>query len=245
MGVDLPDLSPTAGRPFGRGVSQHGRRHRSRSVDRSSASVATLRIEARSSPASAKVARWRRSFSHRHPRATIAGAVSLRPDHLRTYPRTPLLDTDRQTAHSEGGFAYGPWPSLPGFWAVGFPAGRDTPGRQRIAAMKAAGTPVDIVVGPPPAARRKRWRHCYARTSRRPRARRRRASPSFPWSNCLQSRAGLCWRSSFPAMAVGAILTRPSARSCSRMVSLSSAGTACVTSGAESPPNGQLATLAP
>ena len=24
----------------------------------------------------------------------------------------------------EGGFAYGPWSSLPGFWVVGFPVGR-------------------------------------------------------------------------------------------------------------------------
>ena len=36
------------------------------------------------------------------------------------------------------------WPSLPGFWVVAFPVGSDGPGRQRIAALKAAGTPVDI-----------------------------------------------------------------------------------------------------
>ena len=81
------------------------------------------------------------------PGATIAGAVAYDPTtSVRT--RVPLCSTPTAMAHSEGGFAYGPWPSLPGFWAVGFPAGRDTPGRQRIAAMKAAGTPVDIVVRP-------------------------------------------------------------------------------------------------
>jgi hypothetical protein len=43
-----------------------------------------------------------------------------------------------------GGFVYGPWRSLPGFWMVAFPDSSNGPGRQRIAMLKAAGTPVDI-----------------------------------------------------------------------------------------------------
>ena len=75
------------------------------------------------------------------PAATIAGAVSYDP--TTTVPsRIPLCSAT--SAEPGGGFAYGPWPSLPGFWIVGFPAGRDTPGRQRIAALKAAGTPVNV-----------------------------------------------------------------------------------------------------
>jgi phosphatidylglycerol lysyltransferase len=75
------------------------------------------------------------------PAATIAGAESYDPTTtLRS--RIPLCSTSATSA--EGEFAYGPWPSLPGLWVVGFPAGRDTPGRQRIAALKAAGTPINV-----------------------------------------------------------------------------------------------------
>jgi phosphatidylglycerol lysyltransferase len=77
------------------------------------------------------------------PGATIAGAVSYDPT-LSVRSRIPLCSTSTTSAEPGGGFAYGPWPSLPGFWMVGFPAGRDTPGRQRIAALKAAGTPVNV-----------------------------------------------------------------------------------------------------
>jgi type IV secretory pathway VirJ component len=77
------------------------------------------------------------------PAATIAGAVSYDPT-ISVRSRIPLCSTSATSAEPEGGFAYGPWPSLPGFWIVGFPAGRDTPGRQRIAALKAAGTPVNV-----------------------------------------------------------------------------------------------------
>jgi type IV secretory pathway VirJ component len=77
------------------------------------------------------------------PAATIAGAVSYDPT-ISVRSRIPLCSTSATSAEPEGVFAYGPWPSLPGFWMVGFPAGHDTPGRQRIAALKAAGTPIDV-----------------------------------------------------------------------------------------------------
>ena len=60
------------------------------------------------------------------------------------HTRIPLCPTSGAKTDPQGGFAYGPWPSLPGFWVVAFPVGPDNPGRQRIAALKAAGTPVDI-----------------------------------------------------------------------------------------------------
>ena len=78
------------------------------------------------------------------PAATIAGAVSYDPT-VAVRTRIPLCSASAAKTDPEGGFAYGPWPSLPGFWVVAFPVGPDTPGRQRIAALKAAGTPVDVV----------------------------------------------------------------------------------------------------
>jgi phosphatidylglycerol lysyltransferase len=77
------------------------------------------------------------------PAATIAGAVAYDPT-TSVHTRVPLCSTPVATPSPAGGFAYGPWPSLPGFWTVGFPAARDTPERQRIAALRAAGTPIDI-----------------------------------------------------------------------------------------------------
>jgi phosphatidylglycerol lysyltransferase len=77
------------------------------------------------------------------PATTIAGAVSYDPT-ISVHSRIPLCSASATSAEPEGGFAYGPWPSLPGFWMVGFPADHDTPGRQRIAALKAAGTPVYV-----------------------------------------------------------------------------------------------------
>lgn len=77
------------------------------------------------------------------PTVTIAGAVTYDPTPS-VHTRAPLCSTPAATAVPEGGFAYGPWQSLPGFWVVGFPAGLDTPGRRRIAALKASGTPVEI-----------------------------------------------------------------------------------------------------
>jgi type IV secretory pathway VirJ component len=77
------------------------------------------------------------------PAATIAGAVAYDPTPS-VDTRVPLCSIPAAMAEPAGGFAYGPWPTLPGFWVVGFPSGGDTPARQRIAALKAAGTPVDI-----------------------------------------------------------------------------------------------------
>ena len=77
------------------------------------------------------------------PAATIAGAVSYDPT-VAVHTRIPLCSKSGAKPDPQGGFAYGPWPSLPGFWVVAFPVGPDSPGRQRIAALKAAGTPVDI-----------------------------------------------------------------------------------------------------
>jgi type IV secretory pathway VirJ component len=79
----------------------------------------------------------------RAPAATIAGAVSYDPT-VAVQTRTPLCSTPGAQAGPHGGFVYGPWPSLPGFWIAAFPVGSDGPGRQRIAALKAAGTPIDI-----------------------------------------------------------------------------------------------------
>ncbi len=75
------------------------------------------------------------------PAATIAGAVSYDPT---ISVRSRIALCSATSAEPGGGFAYGPWPSLPGFWMVAFPASGDTPGRQRIAALKAAGTPVNV-----------------------------------------------------------------------------------------------------
>jgi phosphatidylglycerol lysyltransferase len=76
------------------------------------------------------------------PAATIAGAVSYDPT-TTVSSRIPLCSAT--SAEPGGGFAYGPWRSLPGFWMVAIPAGGDHPaGRQRIAALKAAGTPVNV-----------------------------------------------------------------------------------------------------
>ena len=79
----------------------------------------------------------------RAPAATIAGAVSYDPT-VAVHTRIPLCSTPGAKMDPQGGFVYGPWRSLPGFWVVAFPVGSNGPGRQRIAVLKAAGTPVDI-----------------------------------------------------------------------------------------------------
>lgn len=78
------------------------------------------------------------------PAATIAGAIAYDPT-VSVRGTVPLCSTPTATAVPEEGFAYGPWRSLPGFWVVGFPPGRDAPRRRRLAELAAAGTPVDIV----------------------------------------------------------------------------------------------------
>ena len=78
------------------------------------------------------------------PAATVAGVIAFDPTPtLRT--RVPVCSTPIAIADPMGGFSYGPWLTLPGYWVVGCPTNGDNPGRQRIAALKAAGTPVDIV----------------------------------------------------------------------------------------------------
>ena len=79
----------------------------------------------------------------RAPAVTIAGAVSYDPT-VAVHTRIPLCSTPGAKTDPDGGFVYGPWPSLPGFWVVAFPVGSDGPARQRIAELKAASTPVDI-----------------------------------------------------------------------------------------------------
>ncbi|HXW29248.1 MAG TPA: bifunctional lysylphosphatidylglycerol flippase/synthetase MprF, partial [Xanthobacteraceae bacterium] len=78
------------------------------------------------------------------PAVTIAGAVAYDPTPS-VHTRIPLCSTPAVTAEAAGDFAYGPWPTLPGFWVVAFPPGGDARARQRITALKAAGTPVDII----------------------------------------------------------------------------------------------------
>jgi phosphatidylglycerol lysyltransferase len=86
------------------------------------------------------------------PAVTIAGAVAYDPT-ISVQTKVPLCSTPAATEEPAGGFAYGPWPTLPGFWMVAFPPSGDASARQRIAALKAAGTPVDIanVTGSSPA----------------------------------------------------------------------------------------------
>ena len=79
----------------------------------------------------------------RAPAATIAGAISYDPT-VAVQTRIPLCSAPGAKTDPHGGFVYGPWSSLPGFWVVAFPVGSDGPGRQHIAALKVAGTPVDI-----------------------------------------------------------------------------------------------------
>jgi type IV secretory pathway VirJ component len=80
------------------------------------------------------------------PAATLSGAVAYDPA-LSVQTLIPLCSTPAASADSGGGFEYGPWSSLPGFWVAAFPAGSETPGHRRIAALKAAGTPVEIENG--------------------------------------------------------------------------------------------------
>jgi type IV secretory pathway VirJ component len=78
------------------------------------------------------------------PAVTIAGAIAYNPT-FSIHTRIPLCSTPAATTQPDGGFAYGPWPTLPGFWVVGFASNGATPARQRVAAQKAAGTPVALV----------------------------------------------------------------------------------------------------
>lgn len=86
------------------------------------------------------------------PAATIAGAIAYDPTGS-VHTRVALCSMPPAVPQPDGGFAYGPWPTLPGFWLVGFSPGGDASGRQRIAALKAAATPIEVAssVGTSPA----------------------------------------------------------------------------------------------
>ena len=77
------------------------------------------------------------------PASTIAGAVSLDPTASLKMP-VPLCSSSSSRASAGGGFSYGPWQSLNGFWAVGFSGTDDADGRKRIEELRAEGTPVTI-----------------------------------------------------------------------------------------------------
>jgi phosphatidylglycerol lysyltransferase len=77
------------------------------------------------------------------PAATIAGAAAIDPTaSLRT--RLPPCSRAPAATSRGGGFSYGPWTSLPGFWVVGFDAASDTAARRRIEDLRSAGTPVEV-----------------------------------------------------------------------------------------------------
>ena len=78
------------------------------------------------------------------PADTFAGAASVDPTaSLRM--RLPPCSQAPEAASSDGGFLYGPWKSLPGFWVVGLDTAADSAGRRRrIQDLQAAGTPVEI-----------------------------------------------------------------------------------------------------
>ena len=77
------------------------------------------------------------------PAATIAGAASLDPTAtLRT--RLPPCSQAGGAPNPDGGFSYGPWRSLPGFWVVGFDAAAGSAASRRIEDLRSAGTPVEI-----------------------------------------------------------------------------------------------------
>ena len=80
------------------------------------------------------------------PAATLSGAVAYDPTPS-VQTLIPLCSVPAASADSDGGFEYGPWPSLPGYWVAAFPVGSDTPGHRRVAALKAAGTPVEMENG--------------------------------------------------------------------------------------------------
>jgi phosphatidylglycerol lysyltransferase len=76
------------------------------------------------------------------PPATIAGAVSLDPTANLQMPVPPC--PNKSSAAATGGFSYGPWRSLNGFWVAGFDGAGDLAGRARITELKAQDTPITI-----------------------------------------------------------------------------------------------------
>ena len=169
------------------------------------------------------------------PADTVAGAVSVDPTAwLRT--RLPPCSQTPAAANSDGGFSYGPWKSLDGFWVVGFDAA-DSAGRRDIQHLQAAGTPVEISK----IAEESSTSQAIAALLRphlgvslgpaKP------VISNLPLSNCRRRRMGIYWQSYFRATAAGAISTRRSPKNCSLMVFRSSAGTVCAISGATNRPS--------
>jgi type IV secretory pathway VirJ component len=78
------------------------------------------------------------------PAVTIAGAIAYDPT-VSVHTRVPLCSTPAATTQPDGGFAYGPWSTLPGFWVVGFTSNGAMPARQCVAAQKGPRSPVDLV----------------------------------------------------------------------------------------------------
>ena len=77
------------------------------------------------------------------PASTIAGAVSLDPTATIKTP-LPLCPGKSRQKRAEGGYPYGPWHTLNGFWTVGFDRAGNAAGHARISELKALGTPVTI-----------------------------------------------------------------------------------------------------
>jgi phosphatidylglycerol lysyltransferase len=77
------------------------------------------------------------------PAATIAGALAYDPG-ATLHTRVPLCSSPPARPDPAGGFAYGPWQSVPGFWSVAFRNDGDTSGRRSINALKRARTPIEI-----------------------------------------------------------------------------------------------------
>ena len=77
------------------------------------------------------------------PADTLAGAVSIDPT-ASLHTRLPPCPKASAAVSPAGGFSYGPWKSLPGFWVVGFDTTAGSAGRRRIRNLQASGTPVEI-----------------------------------------------------------------------------------------------------
>ncbi len=133
------------------------------------------------------------------PASTIAGAVSLDPTATLKAP-LPLCPGTSAPQRAEGGYPYGPWYFLNGFWSVGFdrPGGADE--RARIDELRALGTPVtieDVSEGGNPASAMAALLRPHLGKSRgipgplRPA----RLFPGCRSSKCPLHRPGRCWRS--------------------------------------------------
>ena len=83
------------------------------------------------------------------PSATFAGAVSLDP--AVAIPTVRPLCPGAPSSAVAGGFSYGPYKDLQGFWSIGLTAAAPKPVRDRVALLGKAGTPLSVedVAGTP------------------------------------------------------------------------------------------------